>query len=86
MNDMDGYGDDYGDDYGGYGDEDDFDQALKGASGNFGDFENFADEGGYGQHRTDDEQNREEIKLIGHLVEPLHADITKREHIAELMR
>jgi hypothetical protein len=59
------YGDYGDDDYGGYGDEDAFDSALKDAAGDFGDFE---DEGpGYG-HRTDDDQNLEEERLIGHLV------------------
>jgi hypothetical protein len=77
------YGDDYGDDYGGgYGDEDDggFDQALKDAAGDFGDF---GDEGpGYG-HRTDDDQNLEEERLIGHLVTaPQSKDVTKRDHMA----
>lgn len=86
----DSYGDmdDYGDDYGCYGDEKDaFDQALKGASNNFGGFEEFgANDGeGYG-HRTADDQNQEEERLIGHLVASQRINVTKRDYLGYLMK
>jgi len=82
--------DDYGGDYGDYGDDDygddGFDAALNSAQNDFGfDVDNFGNNNG--ELDQADDSNKEEERLIGHLVSPpAHSDLSKRDYIASLIK